>query len=84
MMGPETDESLEETPVQEEQTGPETAPETAEEPAPQPTAEELLQTELESVKGELAGEKDKYLRLLAEYDNYRKRSARERDTSTPT
>ena len=32
MMGPETDESLEETPVQEEQTGPETAPETAEEP----------------------------------------------------
>ncbi len=79
MMGPETDESLEETPVQEEQTGPETAPETAEEPAPQPTAEELLQTELESVKGELAGEKDKYLRLLAEYDNYRKRSARERE-----
>jgi molecular chaperone GrpE len=28
---------------------------------------------------ELADEKDKYLRLAAEYDNYRKRSAKERD-----
>lgn len=34
---------------------------------------------LEDVKAELAGEKDKYLRLAAEYDNFRKRSARERD-----
>ena len=39
----------------------------------------MLRSELEDLKGELAGEKDKYLRLLAEYDNYRKRSARERD-----
>jgi len=40
-----------------------------EEPAaPQSAAEE-----------ELKAEKDKYLRLLAEYDNYRKRSAKERD-----
>ena len=37
------------------------------------------QKELEAAKTELAAEKDKYLRLLAEYDNYRKRSARERD-----
>ena len=28
---------------------------------------------------ELAGEKDKYLRLLAEYDNFRKRSQKEKD-----
>ena len=54
----------------------ETAPEKAE---PVPTAEELLTAQAEALKKELAGEKDKYLRLAAEYDNYRKRSARERD-----
>ena len=37
------------------------------------------QTELEQAKLELAAEKDKYLRLLAEYDNYRKRSQKEKD-----
>ncbi len=78
-MNPETNEPLEEAPVPETQEAAEPAPETAEEEAPQPSAEELLRQELESVKSELAGEKDKYLRLLAEYDNYRKRSARERD-----
>ena len=31
------------------------------------------------VKEELAAERDKYLRLFAEYDNYRKRSVKERD-----
>ena len=30
---------------------------------------------------ELAAEKDKYLRLAAEYDNFRKRSAKERETT---
>jgi len=77
-MNPETDETREDIPVQEEPTD-QAAPETEEAAAPQPTAEDLLRSELEGVKGELAGEKDKYLRLLAEYDNYRKRSARERD-----
>jgi len=38
------------------------------------TAEEIPATEA------LAREKDKYLRLAAEYDNFRKRSAKERDT----
>ncbi len=33
----------------------------------------------EKLGEELAAEKDKYLRLAAEYDNYRRRSARERD-----
>ncbi len=42
------------------------------EPAPEPSEEEKL-------KQELAAEKDKYLRLAAEYDNFRKRSARERE-----
>lgn len=35
--------------------------------------------ELEKVKKELTSEKDKYLRLFAEYDNFRKRSQKERE-----
>ena len=31
------------------------------------------------IEADLAAEKDKYLRLLAEYDNFRRRSARERE-----
>ena len=31
------------------------------------------------IKGELAAEREKYLRLAAEYDNYRKRSIKERE-----
>ena len=34
---------------------------------------------LEVIQNELAAERDKYLRLAAEYDNYRKRSAKERE-----
>ena len=41
----------------------------AEAPPPEPTFEELL-----------AAERDKYLRLAAEFDNYRRRSQRERET----
>ena len=33
------------------------------------------------LRSELAAERDKYLRLAAEYDNYRKRSAKERENS---
>jgi molecular chaperone GrpE len=32
-----------------------------------------------NIKKELSGERDKYLRLAAEYDNFRKRSAKERE-----
>ena len=35
-------------------------------------------SELESLKMELAQEKDKYLRLFAEFENYKKRTGRER------
>lgn len=42
------------------------------------TAEELLIKENEEMKSELAATNDKYLRLMAEYDNFRKRSAKER------
>ena len=41
---------------------------------------EALQTELEQVKKAKEEEKDQYMRVLAEYDNYRKRSQKERDS----
>lgn len=37
--------------------------------------------ELKKLTEELAGEKEKYLRLLAEYDNFRKRSQKERENT---
>jgi molecular chaperone GrpE len=40
--------------------------------------------ETEKLKAELAESKDKYLRLMAEYDNFRKRSAKERLEITDT
>ena len=65
------------------------APETPAEEAPQPEqAEESgkkkkskkAEKELEALRQQLAGEQDKYLRLAAEYDNYRKRSQKEKDS----
>ena len=54
----------------------------AEEPAVEPqkelSAEEKLTAEVESLKKELADEKEKYLRLDAEYYNYRTRSLKEK------
>lgn len=38
-----------------------------------------LREELEKKEKELAEEKDKYLRLMAEYDNFRRRSQKERE-----
>ena len=45
---------------------------------------ELVETKkaLEKVTAELAEMNDKYLRLCAEYDNYRKRTAKERESAT--
>lgn len=57
----------------------ETADTAAEETAeikPEAEAEEQKSESLEEL---LAAERDKYLRLLAEYDNYRKRSVKERE-----
>lgn len=66
----------------EQETAVETeAPENADKPsdeAIEPTAEEKLAAEVESLKKELAEEKDKYLRLDAEYYNYRTRSLKEK------
>ena len=38
-----------------------------------------LKSQLESANAELAAEKDKYMRMIAEYDNYRRRTAKEKD-----
>lgn len=53
-----------------------------EEEAEEVEAEVIKETEKspeEKLKDELAAEKDKYMRLYAEYDNYRKRSQSEKD-----
>ena len=39
-----------------------------------------LVSELESLKDELGAKEEKYLRLAAEYDNFRKRSQKEKDS----
>lgn len=47
---------------------------------PEETAVDPLLNELESLKDQVAGQEDKYLRLAAEYDNYRKRTAKEKES----
>lgn len=42
------------------------------------TKEEELEQELEAAKAEIEEQKDKYLRLSAEFDNYRKRTLKEK------
>ncbi len=46
----------------------------------QPESADPLLTELESLKDQVAQQEDKYLRLAAEYDNYRRRTAKEKDS----
>ena len=66
---PKEEQPIEEKPVEE-----------AAEPMVEEESEtDALRAELESAQNDLAAEKDKNLRLRAEYDNFRKRSARERD-----
>ena len=54
------------------------AEEAAKEEAPKEEAPQ--ESELELARKALAAEHDKYLRLAAEYDNFRKRSIKEKDT----
>ena len=67
-----------------EEKSAEQVPETAEpvkepEVKEAPAKEEAKPSELDSVKEQLAKEHDGYLRLAAEYDNFRKRSQKEKD-----
>ena len=61
--------------IPEEQTAPAAAPEAGEE-APNPLLEEL-----EALKQNLTDQEDKFLRLAAEYDNYRRRSQKEKESA---
>ena len=64
---------------------PEKEPVTQEEPVEEVVAEVVEEAsaenaELEKLKASLAESNDKYLRMLAEYDNYRRRSQKERES----
>ena len=65
-----------------EEAAEESAEETAEEEAREET--EAQENPEEKLQKELDEQKDKYLRLMAEYDNFRKRSAKERLELTET
>ena len=68
---PELDDQLEEA----------AAKEAAEEPAEaEAGATDPLMDELEALKDQAARQEEKYLRLAAEYDNFRKRSQKEKDS----
>ena len=58
------------------ETEPEAEPAVEPEPVQEP---EAGPSELEKAKADLAKEHDQYLRLAAEYDNFRKRSQKEKD-----
>ena len=50
------------------------------EPGAEAAAPDPLLAELERLKDQLSAKEDQYLRLAAEYDNYRKRTAREKES----
>ncbi|MEF2884159.1 MAG: nucleotide exchange factor GrpE [Ruminococcus sp.] len=61
----------------EETKAEEVTEEVTEEPGQEEAADER-DAKIESLEKELAAQKDKYMRLAAEYDNYRKRTANEK------
>ena len=64
----EDKEQLSQEPIVDTENGAETAPETEEAPL----------SEIDQFKADLADQKDKYLRLMAEFENFRRRTAKER------
>jgi len=56
------------------------APEKENQVTEEPAVEETAPTELELTQAKLAEEHDNYLRLAAEYDNFRKRSQKEKES----
>ena len=64
-----------------EQSAPETEKAPEAEPEKAPVAEPVPEkSEADALKEQLAAQNDKYLRMLAEYDNYRRRSQKERES----
>lgn len=66
------EEASEQTETQTEETS------NTEEQCEEPSAERKLEKELEEAKQTIEDQKDKYLRLSAEFDNYRKRTMKEK------
>ena len=69
----------EETPVQQESVPAEEAAAEQTEPKKKRKKADKRDEEMEALRQQLAAEQDKYLRMAAEYDNYRKRSMKEKD-----
>ena len=70
--------NMEQPAAEEEQPVEGEAQNEAEEPEKELTPEEKLQAEVEKLQAEQEEMKDKYLRLSAEFDNYRKRTMKEK------
>jgi molecular chaperone GrpE len=64
----EDKEQLGQEPIVDTENGAESAPQTEETPL----------SELDQLKADLADQKDKYLRLMAEFENFKRRTAKER------
>ena len=64
----EDKEQFNQEPIVDTENGAQTAPETEETPL----------SELDQLKADLADQKDKYLRLMAEFENFKRRTAKER------
>lgn len=77
---PEQQEPMEETQAQAETQAGQPENEAQAKAEPQSESTDPLLTELESLKDQVAQQEDKYLRLAAEYDNYRRRTAKEKDS----
>ena len=70
--------NMEQPAAEEEQPVEGEAQQKAEEPEKELTPEEKLQAEVEKLQAEQEEMKDKFLRLSAEFDNYRKRTMKEK------
>lgn len=77
---PEQQEPVEQTQAQAETQAGQPESETQAKAEPQDEGADPLLKELESLKDQVAQQEDKYLRLAAEYDNYRRRTAKEKDS----
>ena len=74
-----SEETVTETPEEPETEQKENKKESKAEKKKEQKESEKLKKELESAEKALAESKDKYLRMLAEYENYRKRATKEKD-----
>ena len=77
-MDPKEKENINEKELKVEAVQDENSEETTEKEEVALTEEEKLTQELEKANAEIEDQKDKYLRLSAEFDNYRKRTMKEK------